>query len=117
MDEHFSIDIAKYTKSTTILVGFNLETPLANGHALHKKVTGSVIGHAEPEIKNGQTYISSFDVVPDWNKDAYKRAKTEEEKRTYVSFIETENIINYELSTIKAVVPNWTKNPLVKMTR
>jgi len=117
MDQHFSIDIAKYTKSNTILVGFNLYEPITYGGSTHKKVIGTVISHAEPETNNEQTYISCFHVVLNWNQESYKRAKTEEEKWVYVSIIETENIINYELSAVKAVVPKWPKPTLVKMMR
>lgn len=117
MDQHFSIDIAKYTKSNNILVGFNLYKPLEFGGSSHKKVIGTIISHAEPQTSNEQTFIRSFNVVLNWNKESYKRAQTEEQKQLFVSVIETENIINYELATVKTAIPKWSRPALAKVMR
>ncbi|MES2678238.1 MAG: hypothetical protein V4635_00065 [Bacteroidota bacterium] len=116
MDEHFSIDIAKYTKSS-ILVGFNLYEPLMEHGTPYKKVFGMIISHADPETKEGQTYIASFNIVLSWNKEPYKNSRTEEARISLVSVIETENIISYEFGTIKAAIPKWSKTPGLLKTK
>lgn len=111
MDQHFSIDIAKYNKSNSILVGFNLYEPVMEHGTPYKKVYGTIISHAEPETKDGQTYIASFNIVLSWNKEPYKNARTDEARERLVTCIETENIINYEFAAIKAAIPKWSKSP------
>jgi hypothetical protein len=117
MDQHFSIDIAKYTKSTSILVGFNLYEPIVEHGTAYKKVFGTIISHADPETREGLTYIASFNIVLSWNKEPYKNARTEEVRNSLVSVIETENIISYEFGTIKAAIPKWSKTPGLLKTR
>jgi hypothetical protein len=105
MDQHFSADIAKYTKSNNILVGFYLNTPVHLRGNSYQKVLGTIISHATPENKNGQSYISWFKVVLKWYKTTYKNARTETEKETLISIINTENISSYEVAAAAAILP------------
>jgi hypothetical protein len=117
MDQHFSIDIARYTQSTNILVGFNLYKPLVIAGNTHKKVIGTIVSHSETENINGQNCIRVFYVILNWHRESYKRAQTASEKQRLISVIETDNIVSYELATIKSAIPKWSAPSLAKARR
>lgn len=115
MDQHFSFDIAKYTKSDYILVGFNLFTPIEQHEFIHQKVRGRVLSHTEPENINGCEQISSFYVVLNWNQEFYKRASSEEAKKRFITVISTDNIVNYELFSVKMAIVKKAAGILVRV--